>query len=358
MSETADGQMPEDQLPFVEELAASLRNDHFDLILLPTEHCNFRCTYCYEDFSIGRMRSETIQGIKRLIDRRVDSLRSLSVSWFGGEPLLARAVIEDISEHIVRAAAERPGLHYEGDITTNGYLLDILAVERLAELGIRLFQITLDGPEPFHDRTRVRADGKGSFRQIWQNLLAVRDGTVPVNVVLRVHLTSDNLPVMREFLMQIRETFLQDSRFRVLLKPIEHLGGPNDDTVEIIPMEARPRILAELEAIVLEGADTRRLYPAAQVCYAARPNSLMIRANGLIGKCTVALTDPRNTIGRLLPDGSLQIDNARLRLWLHGWASRDWAALECPYAGFPPIAQTPTDQRATSLIRLAFGNSP
>jgi uncharacterized protein len=335
MNTRTDGQIPEYRNAFEEELATSLLNDRLHLILLPTERCNFRCTYCYEDFSIGRMSLTTIQGVKRLIDRRLDGLRFLSVSWFGGEPLLARAVVEDISEYIVRAATDRPHLNYEADMTTNGYLLDISAVERLAGLGIRLFQISLDGPELFHDRTRVRANGKGSFREIWRNLLAIRDGAAPINVLLRVHLTPDNLPCMPEFLAQIRETFLGDKRFRVLLKPVEHLGGPNDDTMAIIPQEARPRMLTELEAIVLEGTDAGRLYSGPQVCYAARPNSLMIRANGLVGKCTVALTDPANTIGRLLPDGSLQIDNVRLRAWLHGWESRDWAALECPYAGLP-----------------------
>src|SRR5262245_50079579 len=125
MGELADDPMPEPQNSFEEELAASFLNDSLHLILLPTEQCNFRCTYCYEDFSIGSMSSDTIQGIKRLIDSRLDGLRALSVSWFGGEPLLARAVIEDISEHIVRATADRPNLHYEGDVTTNGYLLDI-----------------------------------------------------------------------------------------------------------------------------------------------------------------------------------------------------------------------------------------
>lgn len=338
MSELTNGQMPEYQDSFEEELIASFYNDRLHLILLPTEKCNFRCTYCYEDFSIGRMTSETIQGVKRLIDRRLDDLRFLSVAWFGGEPLLARAVVEDISEHIVRATINQPNLHYEADMTTNGYLLDIPTVERLARLGIHLFQISLDGPESMHDRTRVRANGKGSFRQIWQNLLAIRDGVEPVNVLLRVHLTPDNLPFMPEFLVQIRETFLWDSRFQVLLKPVEHLGGPNDDKMEIISDEVRPRILAELEAIVLDGAGVDRLYSAPQICYASRPNSLMIRANGLIGKCTVALSDPANTIGRLLPDGSLQIDNARLRPWLRGWATRDRATLECPYAALPIVA--------------------
>src|SRR2546426_838955 len=85
-----------------EELAEWLRNDHLHLILFPTEQCNFRCTYCYEDFAIGRMTAATVASIKRLIDRRLRGLRSLVVSWFGGEPLLARAVVEEISQHIVR----------------------------------------------------------------------------------------------------------------------------------------------------------------------------------------------------------------------------------------------------------------
>lgn len=335
MMDLAIGESPEYRSAFNEELVESFVNDRLQLILLPTEQCNFRCTYCYEDFSIGRMSPATIQAVKRLIDRRMDSLRFLSVGWFGGEPLLARGVVEDIAGHIVRSAAARPDLRYDGEMTTNGYLLDTPAVERLAELGIRSFQISLDGPEQVHDRTRVRANGKGSFNQIWRNLLAIRDGTVPTTVLLRVHLTPDNVPVMPDFLRKVRDTFLSDKRFRVLLKPVEHLGGPNDDITGIIPEEDRPKTLAELESIVLEGADSNSLYSGPQICYASRPNSLMIRADGRVGKCTVALTDPANTIGQLLPDGRLQIDNAHLSTWLRGWQSRDWEELACPYAAMP-----------------------
>jgi uncharacterized protein len=315
----------------VDEFMMSVANDRLHLILLPTERCNFRCTYCYEDFAIGRMNAATIAGVKRLVERRLDELHSLTISWFGGEPLLARTVVEDISEYIVHAIGERRYINYNADITTNGYLLDSATVSRLAGLGICLFQISLDGPQPFHDQTRIRADGKGSFNRIWRNLLAIRDGTADVHVMLRIHLTPANLSSMREFLIHIRDTFLGDTRFSVLLKPVERLGGPNDDSMEILSHEVRPRILAELEALVVEGGDARRIYPAPSVCYASHSNSLMIRANGLVGKCTVALTDPVNTIGRLLPDGLLIIDNQRLRPWLGGWESRDPSALECPY---------------------------
>jgi uncharacterized protein len=316
---------------YEEQLVASFLNDTLQLILLPTEQCNFRCTYCYEDFSIGRMSPSTIRGVKRLIERRIDGLRFLSISWFGGEPLLARTVVEGISEHIVQAAAHRPALHYEGDMTTNGYLLDIATVERLTALGIRVFQISLDGPQKLHDQTRVHLGGRGSFDQIWRNLLAIRDSAAPVKVLLRIHLSPANLPSMPVFLREVRDTFLGDTRFSILLKPVERLGGPNNDKIEILHESMRPQILTELREILLDGANAGRLFSGPQVCYAARPNSLMIRANGIVGKCTVALSDSTNAIGTLLADGSLQIDNSRLRPWLRGWESREWAALECPY---------------------------
>jgi uncharacterized protein len=249
--------------------------------------------------------------------------------------MLARKVVEDISEHIVRAVAERPDqLKYLGDMTTNGYLLDQASAARLAALGIRHFQISLDGPESMHDRTRVRADGKGTFNRIWTNLIAIRDGTLPIDILLRVHLTPDNLPAMPEFLREVRRTFLGDARFKVLLKPVEHLGGPNDKTMAIVSADAREAAIHELEEIVSGGAGSGSLFSSPEICYASRPNSLVIRADGRVGKCTVALSDKKNTIGQLLPNGSLQIDQDRLSPWLQGWASRDLATLACPYASF------------------------
>ncbi|MBT2511808.1 radical SAM protein [Streptomyces sp. ISL-98] len=334
---------------FQEELGAALTDRALHLIVLPTEQCNFRCTYCYEDFTVGHMQPTTVQGIKRLLDRRMAGLERLNVSWFGGEPLMARAVVEEISAHIVAAAADAPDLQYMSDMTTNGYLLGVPVAERLAELGIRSYQISLDGPEAVHDTTRVRANGGSSFRQIWQNLLAIRDSTLPIGVILRSHLTPANLPSMPDFLAEVRDTFLDDDRFSVSLKPVERMGGPNDATMDVLSKEARTDVMAELEAVLSAGASTARNAMGAEVCYASRPNSLVIRADGRIGKCTVALTDPSNTVGQLLPDGKLRIDNARLSPWLRGWADQDWNAVRCPYIGMPRTRSEPP------LLQIGYG---
>ncbi len=321
------------ELSFDDELTASVRGDRLQLILLPTEQCNFRCTYCYEDFALGRMAPDVVSGIKNLIDRRADTLKHLQVSWFGGEPMLAASIIEDIASHAVSVQKRCKSLRYQGDMTTNGYFLDGDAAERLAGLGIQNYQISLDGPGECHDRTRLRADGKGTFERIWSNLLSIRDSSAGVHVMLRIHLTPENISAMPDFLVLVRETLLSDRRFTVFLKRVVRLGGPNDAAMKVL--ESDDQRIAQLRSLVLEGAGAEeQLYEPERVCYAARANSLLVRADGRLGKCTVGLSDPANTIGQLFPDGSVRIDNPRLRLWLQGWESRDAELTGCPYLAF------------------------
>jgi uncharacterized protein len=74
-------------------------------------------------------------------------------------------------------------------------------------------------------------------------------------------------------------------------------------------------------------------HAAEGVCYAARGNSFLVRADGRLGKCTVALAHPRNDIGRIHEDGTLEIDSARAWPWMRGLASGDARELFCPLEG-------------------------
>lgn len=312
------------------KLINSLRSDYLQLIILPTEQCNFRCTYCYEDFSIGRMSDETVEALKRLIRRRAPKLARLQLSWFGGEPLLARSIIEDVTSFAKDAQVESPHLDVISDMTTNGYMLDAEAASVLCRLGVTTYQVTIDGPAVVHNRTRVRADGGGSFSRIWNNLLSIRNSPVPVNMLLRVHLTPENLRLMPEFLAIVKEKFLTDSRFSVHLKNVVPLGGPNDAQTDFL-QASDDAAVAELEASLRDGSPHEAVYSPEDVCYAARANSLVIRADGRVGKCTVGLSDDRNHIGRLTVDGSLKIDNEKLRPWLIGWETGDTDSVACPF---------------------------
>lgn len=303
------------------------------LIIFPTEQCNFRCTYCYEDFSIGHMSNNTILGIKRLLNRRASELDALHLSWFGGEPLVAKNIVFDISSY-ASSLAKTYGFKYNGSMTTNGYNLTPSTLSELTSVGVRHYQISLDGPCEIHNRTRIRKDGKGTFNRIWNNLLSIRDSKESVSILLRVHIDAEKITQIDPLIEDIRNEFIQDKRFRVLFKEIKPLGGQNDDYIKTLSLKQEEKELTMLNNKLFSNdfVETKEI---PDICYAALPNSLTIRADGRIGKCTVALNDPCNHIGVLNSDGTLKINQNSLTPWLRGLCNLDFSILECPYANIP-----------------------
>jgi uncharacterized protein len=335
-----------------EQVLASLSDAVLNLILLPTEKCNFRCTYCYEQFAVGRMQPDTILGIRRLLERRAPGLSFLDIEWFGGEPMLASDIVEDVSAHCCALAERYPRLSYSAGMTTNGYFLDEAAAHRLHQVGIRRYQISIDGPDEWHNTTRILANGKGSFDTIWNNLLSLRETPLDLEILLRIHLTPQNANAMPDFLDLIKTTFLEDPRFSVFLKAIARLGGPNNDRIETLSNAELPNLLDRLRRI-LYGDAPRSSTP--YMCYASKPNSFVIRANGIVGKCTVALEDPRNHIGVLTREGTLELNNVALRPWIRGLESLDEDTLHCPFTQLPRPSREDGGVRPQVLVRLDRG---
>lgn len=165
----------------------AFRSDYLNLIILPTEACNFRCTYCYETFENKKMSRRVVTGIKSLIDRRGAELNELEISWFGGEPLLAFDVVTDICKHAI-GAAKAGGFNFSSNMTTNGYFLDRQCFLSCLANGIGSFQISLDGGPNDHNTSRKLASGAGTFDRIWANLLAMKEVPGEFTILLRTPL--------------------------------------------------------------------------------------------------------------------------------------------------------------------------
>jgi uncharacterized protein len=317
-----------------EQLAAAFTSRLLHLIILPTEQCNFRCTYCYEDFFLEQMRPGVVRGIKALTSERAPELDGLNISWFGGEPLVARRLVLDLSEHFQSLADEHGSLSYSAHMTTNGYLLDLPLARRLVGLGVRDYQISLDGPPAIHDETRVKQNGAGTFRQIWGNLRAFRDSGLDAKFMIRVHFTPHTYKRLEPLIEMLNKEFGGDMRFPIYFKPVERLGGPDDDQMPVFHNDAEKDAVKQYLDSLL--TSEKQAYHQGSgktyICYAARPNSLLIRPNGELGKCTVALYDARNRLGSLNEDGTIDIDQDKLRIWLRGFQSLNEQELGCPYA--------------------------
>ncbi|PGR32563.1 radical SAM domain-containing protein [Bacillus cereus] len=300
-----------------------------EFIIFPTEKCNFRCTYCYEDYSIGRMSDRTISGVKALIKRRASELNKLHISWFGGEPLNAKDIVLDISNYVLELTRIHPNLMYHSSMTTNGFNLTPTTLSDLVSVGVTDYQVTLDGHKELHDRTRVLSSGKGTFKRIWENLLQIRDSAEPITITLRIHFDAETLTKIDPIIEDIKREFLNDKRFSVHFKTIDRLGGPNDDKIKVLSLNEQKLALRSLK-FKLYGKDYVEPEESPYICYASRPNSLTIRADGSVGKCTVALTNPRNNIGMLQPNGTLELNKERLEYWLRGFSNLDLKTLSCP----------------------------
>ena len=313
-------------------------NQNFQLIIMPTEKCNFRCTYCYENFVAGRMKPETISAIKKFLEKRAADLKSLKVSWFGGEALVAKNIVLEISEYAKYLTSQHPQLSYSGGMTTNGYLLDYKTANALANVGVRRYQISLDGPREVHNKTRLRADGNGTYDKIWSNLLAIRNSSLPVSILLRIHFSADTFQLLDPLIEDIKKEFLLDPRFSVVFKAIGRWGGENDHAIKVLSKKKKEQAVRSLQTKLFgENLDSPQNLPEPDnyVCYASRSNSLVIRSNGDVAKCTVALYDDRNKVATLQPDGTIKLIPGRLAPWLRGMETLDFDTLGCPLIKLP-----------------------
>lgn len=319
----------------------ALSPEKLELTLFPTEQCNFRCTYCYEDFSIGRMSTKTVDAIKRLITLRSGDLRHLSISWFGGEPLVAYDIVRDLTSFAQHCAADH-GYEFFSAITTNGYALNEKRIVELASVGIKKYQISLDGEGLSHDQTRLRKDGVGTFGTIWQNILLMErlslSSLLPdTKVMLRIHIHPNNVESVIRLSKMIKD-HLSPSLFTILLKEVGHYGGANDKEVAIFHKQDADYIALKRDLYNSLAAYKMELTgDGIYVCYASKANAFTIRADGTIGKCTVALKSSRNNIGRLLDDGQLSLDPQKAGLWLHALSSMNKSDLSCPVGKLPPL---------------------
>jgi uncharacterized protein len=310
------------------------RTDVLELILMPSEDCNFRCKYCYEDFARGTMIPEVREGIKNLVRRRIKKLNRLQVSWFGGEPLYGWEAVEDLAPFFVEVADENE-VSFGANMTTNAYLLTPDVVDKLFAWRIRSFQITLDGLPEHHNHSRVARDGSPTFDRIFDNLKALAAREESFHVALRVNFDQANAGGLSGFVDLLSQEFKNDSRYSLLLRAVGKWGGANDSNLDVCGGDESARIQRDiLEQARKQGLHFGSLRDAArmgsQVCYAARPYNFLIGATGKVMKCTIILDkDEYNVVGRITPEGSLELDNDRMALWTEPAFEQDSQCRKC-----------------------------
>lgn len=328
-------EIDEEKLAFTKFIRLQEDNSRLQLIILPTMDCNFRCTYCYEE-KISEFMSEEVQSaIINYVRQNIRGKKEISISWFGGEPLLCKNIVTHICSE-VKKMANYYHIQFHSGMTTNGYLLDCETFRQLLQHNIREYQITLDGNQETHNITRPLRSGAGSYLRILENLKSIRDNvkTRNFNIVVRVNMTKDSLDEFQEIVQQIYEEFGADRRFQFYFKEVGDYGGDNVTKMkeQLIsdPTGIEQKLLQCPYQFNLQSQ--YNMFSWNPMCYAACHYSHVIKPNGDIAKCTVYFSHPNNQIGKLMPNGSM-IFNEKQYHWdlvgLEAYKSKKCG--DCPF---------------------------
>ena len=148
--------------------AVQQQERHLGLTIVPTLNCNFQCSYCFSFARQERLGHSVRQALLQFVRNKLDKVENLSISWFGGEPLLCLDIIEDLSAQFSGLSEEHQVKMTPGTIITNGYLLTREVAKRLQKAGISSAQITLDGDQETHDRRRPLRGVRGPSSGFWK----------------------------------------------------------------------------------------------------------------------------------------------------------------------------------------------
>ena len=290
--------------------------NRLDLIMMPTLDCNFACVYCYETHKPSKMSDQTEKAIKNWLNDQIPHFKFIMLHWFGGEPLMGFDRIVSITRHVLEIAS-RYGVAYTTHITTNGYLLNQKRVMDLIDCGITDFQITMDGAPEIHDTFRVLKNGRGTFDQVFRNIVMTTRADKRIKITLRVNFNHQNLHTIPRLL----ELFPQDvrSQLRIIFEPIfgQCVISATDNIAanEISQSTAAYYNLAKNLGydVVLVGSG---LNPGKLVyCYAERANQYIINYNADIYKCSVGQFIPDKRLGYLNEDGQLVYNEQNWGEW-------------------------------------------
>ncbi|WP_305141279.1 radical SAM/SPASM domain-containing protein [uncultured Muribaculum sp.] len=160
------------------------------LVIAPTLACNFACPYCYEaNLPLSLMDEKVENGIIDFINSFSSRCDSLEICWEGGEPLLGIDKIKSLLERIETKSSLPLTYH---SIITNGYLLSEEMLNYFKTKNLNFVQITIDGKEATHNKSRILKNGGNSYERIINNIDMVTRVMPDCLVVVRTNVHEGN----------------------------------------------------------------------------------------------------------------------------------------------------------------------
>lgn len=247
----------------------------------------------------AEMIADTITYIKNEIDRN-QNLKSFSIKWFGGEPLLNIPAIEQISRFTIDYCKQK-NIKYSAIIITNGYFYTREVSEKLKELGITSVQIAIDGFA--EEYARIRQVSKDSYSKVLQN---IEDSVIPV--LIRINTNKQNNDIIPELVRGLSKLPSVQSNFnRIMVARVKEYcksltyGFTDEEWLEF------RKCYEGIQDVLPTILEPSTLLP----CGNNQKRNVIIGADGLLYRCDFHIGDTNYAIGTLKEGIRINnIDNA------------------------------------------------
>jgi len=280
--------------------ATNYSSKSFHLTVATTLQCNFRCPYCYEEHVDEYLEGDKKEHLKTFLKDNMKNRDRLSITWYGGEPLLMKSMIYDVSQYINQLSSEND-FSYEASIVSNGYLLDRKTAKYLAnECNVKTVQITLDGGPETHNLTRILRNGGGTFDKIINNIKEIND---LLNIQIRVNVSKENVNDIYKLFPTLLENGL-NKKVRVYFAPVT----PSTSVCQSISETCLiTKEFSKWETDLIEYADNLGfemgdLYPVSRrggICQAVNDSAFVVDATGDLFKCWHEVGNRKLKVGTL-----------------------------------------------------------
>lgn len=294
------------------------------LSLAVAQKCNLGCTYCYaQQGEFGgaakSMALDTAFAAVDLLMRDASPGEKVNLSFLGGEPLAARAVLRAATERAAETAAARQ-VPITFSITTNGTLIEESDGDFFERHGFAV-TVSLDGPREMHDRLRPFKGGRGSYDTVVARVAPLLARQRRMQVSARVTVTPANL-ALRETLDELIRMGFHSVGFSPMLSSPTGRGEMGLPELEVLldqmvdcGLEFERRVLAGerypfanlVNALREIHKGTHRPYPCG-----AGAGYLGVSAGGDLFACHRFVDDEQGAMGSL----GAGVDRERQARWL------------------------------------------
>ena len=192
------------KLDVIRNRSAYASSDAINITIYPTQECNARCFYCFENGERREpMSMETAEKVVSYITHNVTVDDEVVFRWFGGEPLVGAHIIDYITENV--DAYFKGKLKFSSIVTTNGFnISDDLIKKAKEKWHAKKFHLTIDGYQEEHDRRKNYYDKSiDAYKKLIEDMTKlIKAG---IFVVCRFNLDKKNITQLDEIMHDLEQ---------------------------------------------------------------------------------------------------------------------------------------------------------